>query len=54
MSEFTARENIRRFKSQILDSTDEVQKTMLHRLLSDEQILLHELLAERGSASGPV
>ncbi|HSQ96365.1 MAG TPA: hypothetical protein VLM18_09785 [Croceibacterium sp.] len=46
MSEFTARANIRNFNAQLLASSDEVQKTMLRQLLSEERLILAELLAD--------
>ena len=46
MSEFVARENIRRFKAQLLTAEEGTARTaMLHRLLGDEEDHLRNLLA---------
>jgi hypothetical protein len=47
VSEFTARQNIKNFKAQLLASSDEVQKTTLRKLLTEETALLAELLADQ-------
>jgi hypothetical protein len=51
MSEFTAKSNIKNFKTQLLTSQDEVQKATLGKLLSEERQILAELLTERTSIS---
>jgi len=48
MSEFTARENIKNFKAQLLTSLDEVQKATLRKLLTEETALLAEYRKESG------
>lgn len=45
MSEFIARENIRRFKAQLLVAEEGTRRAMLHRLLDDEEAHLSDLLA---------
>ena len=46
MSEFIARENIRRFKAQLLTAEEgTAREAMLHRLLDDEKNHLSNLLA---------
>lgn len=46
MSEFIARENIRRFKAQLLTAEEGTpREAMLHRLLKDEEDHLSCLLA---------
>lgn len=47
MSEFTARLNIKNFKTQLLTSSNEVQKATLRDLLSEEEKVLCDLLAKR-------
>jgi hypothetical protein len=43
MSEFIARENIRRFKAQLLEGAEGIRKTTIRQLLCDEQLHLHVL-----------
>jgi hypothetical protein len=45
MSEFIARENIRRFKAQLLTAEEGTRKAMLRRLLDDQEDHLGDLLA---------
>jgi hypothetical protein len=48
MSEFVARENIRRFKAQLLAAEGgATRQAMLHRLLDDEEDHLKYLLAAK-------
>jgi hypothetical protein len=37
MQQFLARENIKRFRAQLLNCTDVTQRSMLERLLADEE-----------------
>lgn len=51
MSEFTARANIQNFEAKLLTSSDEVQKATLRKLLSDERLVLAQLLGDRPNFS---
>lgn len=46
-AEFLARENIRRFKAQLLLAQEGVRKTTIGELLAKEERLLRDLLAGR-------
>jgi hypothetical protein len=46
MDEFIARENIKRFKSQLRGSTDAAQQVTLRKLLQEEQDHLAAIRAE--------
>jgi hypothetical protein len=46
MTEFIARENIRRFKAQLLAGAVGTRETTIRSLLDHEQLLLRDLLAE--------
>ena len=48
MAEFIARENIRRFKAQLLVAEEGARKATLHCLLYDEEAHLSDLLAGNG------
>ena len=43
MEEFIARENIRRFKAQLADCTDQEQSATLRKLLAEEEAHLERL-----------
>jgi hypothetical protein len=46
-AEFVARENIRRFKAQLLIATEGVRKSTICELLANEERLLRDLVAGR-------
>lgn len=46
-AEFVARENIRRFKAQLLVAADGTRKTTILELLESEERLLRDLVAGR-------
>ncbi|HET9399255.1 MAG TPA: hypothetical protein VFO45_10615 [Sphingomicrobium sp.] len=47
MTEFIARENIRRFEAQLESSSDEAQKAQIRALLDAERSRLHEIRRAR-------
>ena len=47
MQEFVARENIKRFQSQIAACTDPAQRKVLARLLDEEREKLKDIRAEK-------
>ena len=46
MERFIARENIRRFRHQLENCTDDAEKTTLQKLLADEEAKLRSIVTE--------